>query len=137
MCLAFWLFNMMHRDITASAMHILHIVRISPENHYVELGLVKLGLISPTTIRHLGIISVIVAAVLLVEGTGLWFGAAWAEYFVVISTGLFIPGELLIVLQHVTWVRLTVLVINTAIFLYLANVLWEQWKERRKSNPAA
>jgi len=119
-------FDLVHRDVTALALHFVQVLRISPENRYIELLLVKLGLIDPPAIRRLGELSGLYATVELIEGLGLWFGAGWAEYVVVISTGIFIPEECLSLLRQFTWFRLAVLIINSAILVYVANVVWKR-----------
>src|ERR1700678_1159543 len=88
-------FDLVHRDVSALALHYVQLLKISPENRYVELLLEKLGLVDPPAIRRLGELSGLYATVELIEGLGLWFGAVWAEFVVVVSTGIFIPEECL------------------------------------------
>ena len=59
------------------------------------------------------------AALFIVEGAGLWMGKVWAEYLTVIATASFLPFEIYEAMKHVTALRLTVLVINAAILVYL------------------
>jgi uncharacterized membrane protein (DUF2068 family) len=124
-------FDLVHKDVSALALRFVQLLRISPENRYVELLLEKLGLIDPPAIRRLGELSGLYAAVELIEGLGLWLGAVWAEFVVVISTGIFIPEECLSLNRHFTWFRLSVLLINTAIFIYVACVVWKRYLIRK------
>lgn len=128
---ALGIFDMIHKDLAAEAIHVLQVARISPENRFVVLMLDKLGLVETSTLVHLGILTALDASVSLVEGLGLWFGAAWAEYLVVVSSGIFLPEESLALLRHYTWVRLSILVINAIIFIYVANLVWNRHKHRR------
>jgi uncharacterized membrane protein (DUF2068 family) len=130
-------FDLAHRDVSALAIHLVHLLRISPENRYVELLLEKIGLIDPPQIRRIGEFSGLYAAVELVEGLGLWFGAVWAEFVVVTSTGIFIPEECLSLFRHFTWFRLSILVINTAILIYVARVVWKRYLIRKATKAAA
>ena len=130
-------FDLAHRDVSALAIHLVHLLRISPENRYVELLLEKIGLIDPPQIRRIGEFSGLYAAVELVEGLGLWLGAVWAEFVVVTSTGIFIPEECLSLFRHFTWFRLSVLVINTAILAYVARVVWKRYLIRKATKAAA
>jgi hypothetical protein len=50
-------FDMVHKDVAALALQFVHLLRISPENHYVELLLEKVGLIDPPAIRRIGELS--------------------------------------------------------------------------------
>jgi uncharacterized membrane protein (DUF2068 family) len=134
--LSLGVFDLIHKDLTAVAMRFVQEFRISPENKYVELGLEKLGLVEPSTLIRLGMLSALYASVQLIEGLGLWFGAAWAEYMVVISTGLFVPEECLALIHHYTWVRLAVLLINGTILVYVVHVVWNRYVARKSSRPA-
>ncbi len=64
------------------------------------------------------------AAYALLEGTeayGLWFQRRWAEYLTFVATTLFVPYELYELYGKITVIRVSALVINLAILLYL---LW-------------
>jgi uncharacterized membrane protein (DUF2068 family) len=135
-CLSLGVFDLIHRDLTVLAQRFVQIARISPENKYVEIALEKLGLVEPSTLIRLGMLSALYASIQLIEGLGLWFGAAWAEYMVVISTGIFVPEECLGILHHPTWIRLAVLVINAAILVYVARIVWNRYQQRQSEKAA-
>jgi uncharacterized membrane protein (DUF2068 family) len=137
-CLSLGVFDLIHKDLTALAERFVQIVRISPENKYVELALEKLGLVEPSTLIRLGMLSALYASIQLIEGLGLWFGAAWAEYMVVISTGIFVPEECIGMLHHPTWLRLAILVVNALILVYVVWIVWNRYVKRRAERlPAA
>jgi uncharacterized membrane protein (DUF2068 family) len=135
-CLSLGLLDLIHRDLAALALRFVQVARISPENKYVIVLLEKLGLVDSATLERLGILSAVYATILLVEGTGLWLGAAWAEYIVVVSSGLFVPEECLAIIHKFTWLRFSILVINGIILVYVARLVWERYKERRASRAA-
>src|SRR5580698_4903090 len=120
------LFDLVHKDLSATALHLVQIARISPENRYVELLLVKVGLIEPKAVRLFGELSILEGSIQLVEGFGLWFGAIWAEYVVVISSGMFVPEECIALGRQFTWPRVTILAVNAAIFIYVARAVWKR-----------
>jgi uncharacterized membrane protein (DUF2068 family) len=134
--LSFGVFDLIHKDLTAIALHFVQVARISPENRYVALMLEKLGLVEPSALKRLGELSALYATIQLVEGLGLWFGAAWAEYVVVVSSGLFVPEECLAMFHHFTWLKLAILVINGAILVYVACLVWKRYKLRRAAKLA-
>lgn len=130
-CLSLGVFDLIHKDLTAVAQRFVQVARISPENKYVEIALEKLGLVEPSTLVRLGMLSALYASIQLIEGLGLWFGAAWAEYMVVISTGIFVPEECIGILRHPTWLRLAILVLNAAILVYVVWIVWKRFRQRR------
>jgi uncharacterized membrane protein (DUF2068 family) len=126
----------LHRDLAAAALQVVQFARISPENRFVVMLLEKLGLVDRSTLVRLGILSALYSSVLLVEGFGLWVGAAWAEYVVVVSFGLFIPEECSVTFHHFTWFRWSILLINTVIFVYVAKVVWDRYQVRKSASAA-
>ena len=57
------------------------------------------------------------------EAYGLWRERRWAEWLAVIISGVYIPIEIWELIRHVSWLRITLLVVNLAIILYLARTL--------------
>ncbi len=134
--LSLGLFDLIHRDVSAVALHFVQIARISPENRYVGLMLEKLGLVDPAQLRRFGELSALYAAILMTEGLGLWFGAAWAEYVVVVSSGVFVPEECIATVRHFTWLKLTVLLLNAVILVYVVRLVWTRFQSRRAARAA-
>jgi len=136
-CLSLGVFDLIHKNLTAVAQRWVEALRISPENKYVALILEKAGLIDPAALKKLGVLSALYASVLLIEGFGLWIGAGWAEYMVVISTGLFVPEECLAIADHPTWGRLVLLVANVAILAYVVRIVWGRHEQKKAAREAA
>ena len=82
--------------------------------------LVALG---PGQWRTFGLAAVVYAVLYAVQGFGLWFGKRWAEYLVVIETGLLLPLEIYELVHHASLVKGVILVANIAIVIYLVHVL--------------
>ena len=71
-------------------------------------------------------VTVAYTAVVLAEGTGLWFRRAWAEWLTVIATGSLIPFELWELITRPPGRRLPIAVtflLNVVIVWYLARLL--------------
>jgi uncharacterized membrane protein (DUF2068 family) len=58
-------------------------------------------------------------ALQILEGIGLWSLKRWGEYVAVVGTTLFIPLEIYEIAENVSWLKITVLVVNVAAVLYL------------------
>ena len=75
-------------------------------------------------------VSVLYAALFLVEGYGLWRGRRWAEYLTVVVTSLLIPVEIYKVFtKGGPWV-LAVLVVNVVIVAYLLRRVGVEWRDQ-------
>ncbi|HKC29710.1 MAG TPA: DUF2127 domain-containing protein [Jatrophihabitans sp.] len=55
----------------------------------------------------------------IAEGVGLWSLKRWGEYVAVIGTSLFIPLEVYELTDHISWLKIVVLLINVAAVVYL------------------
>jgi uncharacterized membrane protein (DUF2068 family) len=71
----------------------------------------------------LGTVAAGYAALYLVQGIGLWRGRRWAEYLVVVESGLLLPIEIWELLRRFTFFKLGVLLVNLAIVAYLVRLL--------------
>jgi uncharacterized membrane protein (DUF2068 family) len=96
---------------------------MDPDNHYIHLFLNKALNISPKQIREFSLGSFVYAGLRIIEGVGLVLRKRWAEYLVVIITGIFIPLEVYELFRRFTFVRLFVMLLNLAIVWYLARNL--------------
>lgn len=109
----------LHRDLGASVLHWAQVLRVDPDNQHIHGLLVKIFRVTPRQLKELSIGTFFYAGLFLTEGTGLVLRKRWAEYFVIISTGLFIPLEVYELARHFTLVKLVVLIINILIIWYL------------------
>lgn len=71
----------------------------------------------------LGSIAAAYALLYLVQGVGLWRRRRWAEYLVVLESGLLLPLETWELLHRFTAFKLCVLLVNLAIVAYLSRLL--------------
>jgi len=120
---ALGLFSIVHRDLDVLAQKFIEFMRISPENHYAKLLLEKAGVIEPHSIIRAGIATAFYAAILLSEGVGLWLGAAWAEYVVVVTTGFFVPEEIISMIHGPSMTKGLVIAVNAAILAYVVAIV--------------
>jgi uncharacterized membrane protein (DUF2068 family) len=99
----------------APAMNVFHLHVHSRLLH----SLLLLTVLSPHHVFVMAYASLSYAALLLVEGFGLWLQASWAAYLTVISTSLFLPIEFDEVFRHASVAHVAVLLINVGIVVYL------------------
>jgi len=110
---------------------------INPERHYTRLFIEG---VARATNHHVGEIAAVAfayAAIRFVEGYGLWREKHWAEWFAVISAGLYLPLELAHFGRHPSLFNAAVILVNMLIILYLANLLGQQRAERERAAAAS
>lgn len=59
------------------------------------------------------------ATVRFIEGWGLWHRRVWAEWFALLSGTLYLPWEIIRIVERADWERIGVLVVNIGIVLYM------------------
>jgi uncharacterized membrane protein (DUF2068 family) len=110
----------LHKDLSSAALHWAQILRVDPDNRYIHRVLVRIFRVTPKELRELSVGTFLYAGLFLTEGLGLLLRRRWAEYFVIITTGLFVPLEIYELARHFTLTKLAVLMVNLAIVWYLA-----------------
>jgi uncharacterized membrane protein (DUF2068 family) len=111
--------KLLHKDLATTTMHWVQLLRVDPDNRYIHGALVRIFRVTPKQLKELSVGTFLYAAVFLTEGVCLLLRKHWAEYFTIISTGLFIPLELYELARHFTVIKLVVTAINVLIVWYL------------------
>jgi uncharacterized membrane protein (DUF2068 family) len=127
------LLSLRHTDLHAATDAFLLRHGINPETHYMRLFIEG---VAHATNRHVGEIAAIGSAYALVrfiEAFGLWREKHWAEWFAVISAGIYLPLELTHFGRHPNLFNAGVILVNMLIILYLATLLGQQREERARA----
>ncbi len=124
--------KLLHRDLLDIAERFILAMRFNPESHFVNLVLEKVAMIDPHRLRQISAAIFGVAALDAIEGAGLVLEKAWAEYVTLVLTASFLPWEGFEILRHVTWIKVSLIVINIAVVLYLLFYVKMRMRERRE-----
>jgi uncharacterized membrane protein (DUF2068 family) len=111
--------RLLHKDLAFEVERWADIFRVDPHNHYFHLLLQKFSILDDRKLKELSVGTFFYSALLLTEGTGLFLGKRWAEYFTIIATSSFIPLEVYELTERVSWPRLIVLLLNVVVVVYL------------------
>jgi uncharacterized membrane protein (DUF2068 family) len=112
-------FKLLHKDVADAVERWVELLRLDPNNHFIDAALEKASDISPGKIKELGLGSMVYAGLFLTEGIGLWLEKRWAEWLTVIITSSLVPIEIYEIHRHPTPVKIAALLINLAIVAYL------------------
>jgi uncharacterized membrane protein (DUF2068 family) len=105
---------------------------INPERHTTRMVIES---VARATNHHTGQIVLfcfVYAAIRLAEGYGLWLGRHWAEWFAVISAGIYLPWEFYHITIHPRISTGAVTLFNLALIFYLGRLLARQRAERKR-----
>ena len=121
--------HLLHRDVAETAMRWIDMLRVDPDSRFIHGLLSKILTVDDRKLKEISAGTFFYAALLLTEGIGLLNRKHWAEYFTIITTGVFIPLEIYELIERVSVVKVLVLILNVAIVWYLiAKVL----RDRRR-----
>jgi phosphoribosylanthranilate isomerase len=126
---AFKLLSLFDRDVHAWAEDLVTRHGVDLANTYVAAALDRLMGIGNTQLVEFSVLALVYAAVLFVEGIGLWMQKRWAEYLTAIATAMFIPFEIYELYVRYTWVRITILAVNIFVVWYLSTRLKDEKEE--------
>ena len=125
-CVAFGVFHLLNADIGDTLEHFVQRLHLDPENHLIIQAIAQLSGISHAHLKAIGAGTFCYALLYLVEGIGILRGYHWAEYLIVIATGVFIPLEIYELYIKISGIRIAALTINLLIVAYLIRQLWRQ-----------
>jgi uncharacterized membrane protein (DUF2068 family) len=111
--------RLLHKDLVDELTHFILALRFDPENHFINIVLEKVALISPHRLREISIAIFLYAALDIIEGVGLALEKVWAEYLTLILTASFLPWELYEIVHRITLLKVVLLALNTAVVIYL------------------
>jgi uncharacterized membrane protein (DUF2068 family) len=124
------------KDIGDMLIRLAEHLRFNSEPRFVNFILEKSSLVTDHMLRRIGAVVFIYAALDLIEGTGLYFEKAWAEYLTLAITASFLPWEIFEVLRRVTWIRCGLLTINALVVFYLLKMVIERGRRRQRDGEA-
>jgi uncharacterized membrane protein (DUF2068 family) len=117
------LLSLIHRDVQAAAEQILHRFHIDPAWHYSRIFVERSARLTDASLRLLTLYALLYAIIRFVEAYGLWHERHWAEWFAVISAGIYLPVEAYHFSSQPSWHRAALFVFNLLIVIYLGMVL--------------
>jgi uncharacterized membrane protein (DUF2068 family) len=122
-----WLLDAAERLAAATEIHGLRGALGGTLERALEAVLRWLGDATPRRLQVTGLIALLYAAILVIEGVGLWLARPWAEWYSVVVTASLVPLEVWELAQSATPLRVAVLVLNVAVVAYLV------WRLRREA----
>ena len=115
----FGLLALIHRDLHAAADQLVRHFHINPASHYPRIFIDLSDRLTDMKLWAMAIGAMLYAVIRFAEAAGLWMQRRWAEWFGLLTGGMYVPVEVYEVVRGVTWPKLTVLVVNAGVVTYL------------------
>lgn len=103
-------------DFTQNVLFHLHIDTDETFGHAIMAAAAKL---SDARLATILAAAAVYASVRFIEAWGLWYRRVWAEWFALLSGALYLPWEILRIVERITWDRVGLLVVNVVIVVYM------------------
>jgi uncharacterized membrane protein (DUF2068 family) len=113
------LFDLLHRDMEETAENLLLRLHINPDRHLARAFLEAASKLTDSRLWELAAAAVAYSAVRFTEAWGLWNRRAWAQWFALLSGALYLPWEVLKLVQRINWLHAGVVVGNVIVVLYI------------------
>jgi uncharacterized membrane protein (DUF2068 family) len=129
----FGLLAYIHKDLHLAVEQLVRHFHLNPANRYPQIFLDLADRVTDTQLWVLALSALCYAVVRFVEAYGLWLQRRWAEWFGLAAGGIYVPIEIFEVVRKVTWPRVSLLIVNTAIVVYLSFIVYQSRKERTQA----
>jgi|ERR1039457_349271 uncharacterized membrane protein (DUF2068 family) len=123
---------LLHKDLNQTASDLIRHLHMNPARKYPQIFLDLAGKVTDTNLWAMAFAAIIYSVVRFTEAVGLWLNRRWAEWFGLLSGSMYIPVEIFEVVRSATVLKISLLVINAFIVLYLLYIVLLRRKDRHK-----
>jgi uncharacterized membrane protein (DUF2068 family) len=128
----FGLLAYIHKDLHLGAERLVRHFHLNPASRFPHIFLDLADHVTNAQLWALALSALLYSLVRFVEAYGLWHERPWAEWFGVLTAGIYIPLELFEIARGVTWPKVTLLIVNVGIVAYLSLILYRSREKRKK-----
>lgn len=129
------LLTLVHRDAQQIAEEIVKHLHLNPAHEFPRIFIDTASRLTDARLWFYSLAALLYAAVRFVEAFGLWHERPWAEWFAVISAGLYLPVEVYHLIDRPGLISVAIPLINLGIVAYLAFLLANNSKSRTSPAP--
>jgi len=127
----FGLLAYIHKDLHLAAEQLVRRFHLNPASRYPRIFLDLADNVTDAQLWVLALSALLYAVIRFVEAYGLWLQRRWAEWFGLFAGAIYVPIEIFEVTRNVTWPRVSLLIVNTAIVVYLSFILYQATQKRK------
>jgi uncharacterized membrane protein (DUF2068 family) len=132
----FGLLSLVHHDVRALAEHLVGWLHLDPHKKYPALFLDAASRVTDARLVGVAALALCYAVMREIEAYGLWHERRWAEWFALVSGGIYLPIEIYELLHHATWMKGLALAINLVIVAYMGFVIWRNSHSHESHGPS-
>ncbi len=119
LAVGFALLGYIHADLESFCEDLVRNLHLNPARGLPRIFIQSAGRVPDDQMQLLIVGAVLYAVVRFIEAFGLWHNRAWAEWFALISCGVYLPIELYELTRGLSPLKLTLLLLNGLVVAYL------------------
>ncbi|CAN5916805.1 DUF2127 domain-containing protein [soil metagenome] len=125
---------LLHRDLGALALRVVTELHLNPAHNYPRLFIELSASATDGQLWLVSSLAFVYALFRLVESYGLMRERTWAEWLTFVSGTLYLPVEIYELSQKVTWIRVSILLINIGVVIFMGLLLWRSLRTKSASD---
>ncbi len=129
----FGLLTFIHKDLHFAAERLVRHFHLNPASRYPRIFIDLANHVTDGQLWGMALSALLYSLVRFVEAYGLWRQRHWAEWFAILTGGIYVPLELFEIIRGVTWPKVTLLIVNTGIVVYLSLILYRPRQKRENA----
>jgi uncharacterized membrane protein (DUF2068 family) len=116
------LLALLHKDVESAAENLLLHLHVNPDRRLSHAFLNAASHVTDARLWGMAAAALAYASVRWTEAWGLWHRRVWAEWFALLSGALYVPWEIVKIVEHPNGLHAAVFAGNLAIVAYMAYV---------------
>jgi uncharacterized membrane protein (DUF2068 family) len=116
------LLALLHKDVESAAEGLLLHLHINPDRRLSHAFLDAASRVTDARLWGMAAAAIAYTSVRFTEAWGLWHKRVWAEWFALLSGALYLPWEIVKLVEHPNGIHATVFVGNLVIVGYMAYI---------------
>jgi len=125
-------FLLLGKDLDTIAQQLVQHAHLNPASHYPNIFITAADHMENAKFTLLALGAIAYSLFRFVEAYGLYRQAAWAEVLAAFSSAIYVPIEVIAIIQHVSLTSVGVLILNIAVVVITVLALVRQRKVKEK-----
>ena len=117
---------LLHRDVAAFALRLVHHAHLNPAAHYPSIFINAAANLHDSRLLMLAFGAGAYSLLRLIEAYGLYYERAWAEVLAAASGAFYVPFEALGLFHKPDLLHFALLTLNLAIVAFMLYLLWQR-----------
>lgn len=126
----FGVLSLVHHDVRLVAAALVGWLHVNPASGFARSFIEASDKMTDAGLWLMVAIGFLYACLRFSEAYGLWFGRPWAEWLAVVSCGIFLPIEVYELIEGVTLVHVSAVIVNLIVIYALTMILMKKRKNK-------